>query len=389
MASKDDDNTLISSPTPGPPQDETPTGTVQSPTPRVYPPSQTISITPPPLMIPPPSRPQNPAFSSITEQKRQSSWDPSMPHAQRRSPELNHQEMLIPITSFMRPRSLSGSFSDTSADDAGVTENRNAGATWGPANSQVSPAGNLAVRFDSALPSAHPISTEKNRRSSWDLFMSYDQRRRPDLNDQGIQRSKTPFIPPLSTPSGSFFDTSNSWAGVSNHYRNSGQSPAIIPTQGPPANDRMPTSYAGAALRYNTTWAGLTPGIGMATLNDGVHNAGATWSGLTPGIGMATLNDGVRNAGATWSSPTPGIVMTPQNDGVRNAGATWSGPTPGIGMTPQNDRAVTSTHPITNPSWTVHVYSQRLQITGERLRRYQVVRSKLRFESQLNDLFSG
>jgi len=80
-----------------------------------------------------------------------------------------------------------------------------------------------------------------------------------------------------------------------------------------------------------------------------------------------------------------------RHDGVRNAGAAWGPVTPWVGMAmaTRDDETVTSTHQITNQSWDVHVYSQKLQITGERLRHYQIVRSKLRFESQLTDLFSG
>jgi hypothetical protein len=100
MASKDDDNTQTSSPIPGPPQHETPIGSTQSPTPLVHSPlSYNIPIlAPSPIPLP---QPQNPAFTSINEQKQQSSWEASMPHARRRSPDFNHQGVLTsthPIT---------------------------------------------------------------------------------------------------------------------------------------------------------------------------------------------------------------------------------------------------------------------------------------------------
>src|SRR5260370_11939341 len=101
MASKDDDNTQTSSPIPGPPQHETHIGSTQSPTLVYSPLSHTIPIlAPSPIPLP---QPQNPAFTSITEQKQQSSWEASMPHARRRSPDLNHQGVLSPNTPFIQP----------------------------------------------------------------------------------------------------------------------------------------------------------------------------------------------------------------------------------------------------------------------------------------------
>jgi len=372
MASKDDDNTPISSPIPGSLQHETPMGSVQSPTPLVYPPpSQTIDIIPSPSMaspsIPPP-RPQNPTFTGMTEQKQQNSWDPSMPYAQRRSPDLNHQGMLSPITPFMPPLSaFSGSFPDTPADDAAAIENRNASANWGPAIPQVNPAGKV-VRFESALPSAYPITTDQNRHSSWDPSMPHAYRGRPDLNDQGTQgRPSTPFIPLVSPPSRPSFDTPNHWgAGVSTDYHNSGWSSANYQAPGSPADDRHSRahSHAGSALRYDR--APPSP-----------PSALASYPMLRP-----PAND------REWVTPS-GAGAALRYDGVRNAGAALGMASPWVGMATRDDEAVTSAHPITNPSWAVHVYSQKLQITGQRLRRYQIVRSKLGLESQLNDLFSG
>jgi len=231
MASKDDDNTPISSSIPGP-QHEGPIGSVQTPMPLAHPPpSPTYSITIDPQSMAPPSiplpRPQNTEFTGIADQKQKSSWYPSIPHSLRRSPDTDH-----PVTPFIPPlSSLSGSFPNTSAG-------------WGPANSQVIPEGK-AVRFDSALPSAYPISTGRNRHSSWDPSTAHAYRGRPNLNDQETQsHPNTPFISPLSPPSGPSFYTPNHWgAGVSADYHNSGWSPA---------DDRRDRSHshAGAAFRY-------------------------------------------------------------------------------------------------------------------------------------------
>jgi hypothetical protein len=379
MASKDDDNTQTSSPIPGPPQHETPIGSTQSPTPLVHSPlSYNIPIlAPSPIPLP---QPQNPAFTSINEQKQQSSWEASMPHARRRSPDFNHQGVLSPNTPFIQPRRLSGSSSDTSTDDAGENENRNANPSWGPPNSQVSPEGKT-VQFYGAFPSPHPISTEQNRPSSWfPPTPGGYLPRRSDLDDQGQRRPITPFIPPLSSPSGPSFDTSNYRAGVNPDYHNSGWYSSNIMAPGPPAHDPITTPYAGVALRYGPSvpWAPAgypvnwtTPtGAGVALRYDGVRNAGAAWGMATPWVGMATRDD----EAVTSTHPTPNL--------------TSAHPTPNPTSTHPTTNS-TSTHPITNPSWAVHVYSQTLQIAGERLRRYQIVRSKLRFESQLNDLFSG
>ena len=228
----------------------------------------------------------------------------------------------------------------------------NTSAGWGPANSQVIPEGK-AVRFDSALPSAYPISTERNRHSSWDPSTAHAYRGRPNLNDQETQsHPNTPFISPLSPPSGPSFYTPNHWgAGVSADYHNSGWSPA---------DDRRDRSHshAGAAFRY-----------GAPAVYPMLRSPGNDREWVTPsGAGAALRHDGVRNAGAAWGPVTPWV---------------------GMAMATRDDETVTSTHQITNQSWDVHVYSQKLQITGERLRHYQIVRSKLRFESQLTDLFSG
>lgn len=358
----------ISSPIPGPPQHETFIGSVQSSTPLIYPPpSQTISIILPPSIAPPsipPPRPQNPA---IPEQQQQNRWDPSMPHAQQRRPDLNDQGTQSPNTPFIPPLSLpNGSFPDTPADDAGVTENRTASAGWGPANSQVSPEGKV-VRFDTPLPSAHPNSPEQHRHSSWDPSMPPAHQRRP--SDPGTEIPNTPFISPLRPRSGTSFDASNYWAGVSADSHDSGWSPANYSAPGPPANDRIPASgsFAGAALQYD----GVSPS--------------ASWASANYPIQSAPANNFERDRSTSFS----GAAL--RYHGVPNAGAAWgsSAASPWVGMATLHDGAVASMQPITNPSWTVDVYSQRLQITGERLRRYQVVRSKLRFESQLNDLFSG
>ena len=394
MASKDDDNTPVSSPIPGPPQHETPIVSVQPPTPLVHPPpSPTISKTIAPPSTAPPSMPlpqsQNPDPTRIAEQKQQSSWYPSTPYPRRRSLDLDHQGVLSPITPFISTRSPSGP-PDTPIDYAGENENPNA-------NSQVSPE-RKTVQFQSTLPSAHPTSTasEQNRQSSW--FPSTPDPYRfgmPDLDEleETQRRSITSFIPPLSSPSGPSF-------------HNSGWSPLHYQAPGPPVNNTIPhtQSYAGAATRIpyygdgvrpSATPAGY-PGLrlranypdwmapGTALRYDGVHNAGAEWGFQhTPWVGMAMAT---RDDEAATSTYYP--VTSPTSTHPTTTTSTPTHPTTNpTSMRPTTTS--TSMHPITNPSWAVHVYSQTLHITGERLRRYQIVRSKLRFESQLNDLFSG
>lgn len=396
MASKDDDNTPISPPIPDPPQHEAPIASIQPPTPWVHPPpSPTISIVIPPLSTAPPSMPlpqsQNEDSTRINQQKQQSSWSPSTPHPRRRSLDLNHQGVLSPITPAILTRSLSGS-PDTPVGDVGENENRNASAPWGLASSQVRSEGKT-VQFHSTFP-AHPTSTEQNRHSSW--FPSTPHPYRPDLDDQETQgRSITPFIPPLSTPSVSSFNanTSNDRAGVSADYHNSGRSPLNYPAPKPPVNDRFPNfqSSVGEAIPYygdgvprSAPWTpagylvlkpqanypdGMAPGTALRY--DGVRNPADAWGYYTPWVGMATATRD--DEAATSTHPVTGPTSTHPTTTVPSTHPTTS----------------TSTHPITNPSWAVHVYSQTLRIAGERLRRYQIVRSRLRFESQLNDLFSG
>jgi len=227
MASKDNDNTPISSPIPGPLQHEAPTVSVQPPPLVVHTPpspnsSFSIMILPPstaPSLIPLPQSP-NPDSIRITEQNQQSSWYPPTPgpHPRRHSlDDLDHQ-VLSPITPFIPTLSLSGSL-DTPVDDTGENGNRNASVPWGLANSQVSPEGKT-VQFHSTLPSAHPTSTEQNRHSSWFPSTPNPYRfGRPDLDDQNTQgHSITPFIPQLSSPSGPSFVVSDHQAGVSADY---------------------------------------------------------------------------------------------------------------------------------------------------------------------------
>jgi len=259
----------------------------------------------------------------------------------------------------------------------------NTSAGWGPANSQVIPEGK-AVRFDSALPSAYPISTERNRHSSWDPSTAHAYRGRPNLNDQETQsHPNTPFISPLSPPSGPSFYTPNHWgAGVSADYHNSGWSPA---------DDRRDRSHshAGAAFRYGAPADYHNSGWSPA---DDRRDRSHSHAGAAFRYGAPAVYPMLRSPGndREWVTPS-GAGAALRHDGVRNAGAAWGPVTPWVGMAmaTRDDETVTSTHQITNQSWDVHVYSQKLQITGERLRHYQIVRSKLRFESQLTDLFSG
>ena len=449
MASKDDDSTPISSPITGPPQHETAMGSVQSPTPPlVYPlpsptPSYSIRIEPP--SVAPPSIPlpwlQNPDFIEATEQKQQSSWSswyPSIPHALRRSPDLNHQEVPSPITPFIPPRSLP----DTPADDVGENENHNPSTTRGPANSQVSTE-RKELQFYGASPSAHPISTEQNRHRSRDPSMRHSYRR--DLGNQGTQRR------------GPSFDTSNYRAGVNADYHNSGwgsSTPNYLAPR-PTANDRdrIPTSYA-AAPWPRANYPGLSPPANdhdrMPPSAGTVSQFGVLSAASSP-YGIATRVDEAMASTHPITSPTsthstihsasmhPIISptstrpttandhdrMPPSGAGTVLQFGVLSAASSPYGIATRVDEAMasthpitsptsthstihptsmhstihptsvhpttspTSTHPITNTSWDVHVYSQTLQIKGERLRRYQIVRSKLRFESQLNDLFSG
>ena len=377
MASKDDDSTPISSPITGPPQHETAMGSVQSPTPPlVYPlpsptPSYSIRIEPP--SVAPPSIPlpwlQNPDFIEVTEQKQQSSWSswyPSIPHALRRSPDLNHQEVPSPITPFIPPRSLP----DTPADDVGENENHNPSTTRGPANSQVSME-RKELQFYGASPSAHPISTEQNRHRSRDPSMRHSYRR--NLGNQGTQRR------------GPSFDTSNYRAGVNADYHNSGwgsSTPNYLAPR-PTANDRdrIPTSYA-AAPWPRANYPGLSPPANdhdrMPPSAGTVSQFGVLSAASSP-YGIATRVDEAMASTHPITSPTSTHSTIHPTSMHSTIHPTSVHPT----------TSPTSTHPITNTSWDVHVYSQTLQIKGERLRRYQIVRSKLRFESQLNDLFSG
>ena len=418
MASKDDDSTPISSPITGPPQHETAMGSVQSPTPPlIYPlssptPSYSIRIEPP--SVAPPSIPlpwvQNPDFIEVTEQKQQSSWSswyPSIPYALRRSPDLNHQEVPSPITPFISPRSLP----DTPADNAGENENRNPSPTRGPANFN---------RHRSRDPSMGPSFDTSNYRTG--VSAGY--------HNSGWG-SSTPNYPALGPPANDQIPT----------FRKKGKK----------GNQGNPTSYAAAPWPPANYYAGLSPrandrmlrsGAGTVSGSDRVLNAGGTSAAASP-YGIATrVNEAVASTlpitSPTSTRPTTNIPpandydrMPPSGagtvlgfDGVLNAGAISAAASP-YGVATRVNEAVASTlpitsptsthsaihpssmhpttsptsmHPTTNPtsthaiintSWDVHVYSQTLQIKGERLRRYQIVRSKLRFESQLNDLFSG
>ena len=399
MASKDDDNTPISSSIPGPPQHEAPIVSVQPPTPLVHtPPSPTIGIVISPPSTAPPSIPplqsQDSDPTRITQQNRQSSRYPSTPHPRRHSLDFTHQGALSSITPFIPTHSVSGS-PHTPVDDAGENENRNASAPRDLANSQVSREGNT-VQFPETLPSAHPTSTEQSRHSSWVPPTPNPYRyRRPDLDDQDSETQRypnTPFIPPLSSPSGSSSANSDDRAGVNADYRNSGWDSGLSPV-----NYRAlgATSYYGGGLPPSTPWTQAdyplprpqdnhpTPSGAGAALRyvAGVRNVGNTWGTYyTPWVGVATRGDEAAPSAHPVTSPNsthPTATVTPTHPNTANPTSTHPTATS------------ISRHPVTNPSWAVHVYSETLQITGEMLHRYQVARSKLRFESQLNDLFSG
>ena len=428
MASKDDDNRPISSPIPGPLPQETPLVSVQPLTPLVHPPpSPTISVVISPSSTAGPSIPlprsQNEGSTRITQQKQQSSWYPSTPHPRRRSLDLNPQGVPSSITPFIPTRILNGS-PHTPVDDAGENDNRDASAPWGLANSQViSRRKTVQFRSTSTLPSRHSslspsrpyrydrldIDDQETQRYSNTPFippLSYYPGRsssyryeRPDIDDQETQRySNTPFIPPHSSPSGSSSVISNDRAGVSADYHNSGWDSGL-----PPLNYPAPEPLFNTSNRFQSFVREATPNYG------GGVPPSAPWTpagypmlrprasypdGMAPG--EALRYNGVRNAGAALEMGTPWVAiatMTSRGDEAATPTHPVTNPTSTHSTTNPTSMRPTTTStsilPVANPSWAMHVYSQTLQITGERLRRYQIVRSKLRFESQLNDLFSG
>ena len=253
----------------------------------------------------------------------------------------------------------------------------NAGGT----SAAASPYG-IATRVNEAVASTLPITSPTSTRPTTNIPPANDYDRMPPsgagtvlgfdgvLNAGAISAAASPYgiATRVNEAVASTLPITNPTLSHSSLHSSS-MHPITSPTSTrpttnfPPANDhdRMPPSGAGTVLGF-----------------DGVLNAGAISAAASP-YGVATrVNEAVASTLPITSPTSTHSAIHPSS---------MHPTTSPTSMHPTTNP--TSTHAIINTSWDVHVYSQTLQIKGERLRRYQIVRSKLRFESQLNDLFSG
>ncbi|KDR67391.1 hypothetical protein GALMADRAFT_273212 [Galerina marginata CBS 339.88] len=341
MASNGDDTSPISSP-PGP-KHETPEGSERSPTPPVDPPqSQTLGLVPP-HSTNSPSRPPPTLQQSIvsTDETEQSSWNPPLPHAQlgRHNPDPGYQRLWTPSTPFISPGDL--------PDE--VNENRDAGASWGPVNHQVSPA-EEEMAFNGPMSSTRISKKKKKQQSSLGPAVPYPQPRSDDFDDRRVWTPSTAYIQPLGTPPGDTEDRNAGagWGSASyqvNPPRKATRFDRAPPSAHSPYNEQNWQESLDSANPYRTQRRRRSPDLD---------------------------HQPARNPNVPFMQPGPGGPVTPN-----------------VGLALRYDSTLPSAHSISNPSWVVDVYSQRLQITNERLRLYQDARLQLIFESQLNDLFAG
>ncbi|KDR83055.1 hypothetical protein GALMADRAFT_221036 [Galerina marginata CBS 339.88] len=239
-------------------------------------------------------------------------------------------------------------------------------------------------------PNAAPTGvTERNRKSSWDPSMPHARQHSPDIDHRRGQIPNTPYISSrMILPSRSSGDTDDDDTGLTER-RNTGVSWGTANYQSNPTENTIRNnSFSPSAHRM---------------INQG--NRQNSWDPPVPNFQpYPSYIDSrrVQNPSNPFIPPLPSVIASPRYNPNDNAGVTesrTSGPawskatqvamTPNIGMASLYDASLPSAHPTGNPSWSVDVYSQRLQVTGERLRGYQMTRLALRFESQLNDLFAG